>query len=358
MWVGYPERSIEPWRDTGVEVRGPAVADIEQAFADVWRATGDPLPEEELPERNDIPLAGNVTLRIVASVPNTAGLFRLDQLIAALAHHSLWLTDAYFVGVTPYVQALRSAAMDGDVPILRAISRAGYQPLLEAGVRVFEWNGPMLHAKTAVADTRWARVGSTNLNLSSWMGNYELDVATEDEPFARAMEQMYLEDLSHSTEIVLSKYHRVRPITKRPRRPLFQSTRRGGSLGRAGAGAVRISSAVGAAITNHRVLVPAETRIMTTISLILLTLALISILWPRWVAFPLALFSIWIAASLLIRAYRLYRKRGIEKGGNESQGEPNQSCNKTLQGEDQSHLNLLIIEKKIDNGYPPNIIVL
>jgi cardiolipin synthase len=292
----------------------------------VWGATGDPLPEEELPERNDIPPAGNVTLRIVASVPNTAGLYRLDQLIAALAQNYLWLTDAYFVGATPYVQALRAAAMDGvdirllvpgasDIPILRAISRAGYQPLLEAGIRVFEWNGPMLHAKTAVADTRWARVGSTNLNLSSWMGNYELDVAIEDEPFARGMEQMYLDDLSHSTEIVLSRHHRVRPVEKRPRRPLLRSTRGGGSLTRAGAGAVRVSSAVGAAIANHRVLGPAEMRIMITASLILLTLALISILWPRWVAFPLAFFSIWVAASLLIRTYKLYHKRRREKDG-------------------------------------------
>lgn len=67
-----------------------------------------------------------------------------------------------------------------DIPILRAISRAGYQPLLKAGVRVFEWNGPMMRAKTAVADGMWARVGSTNLNIASWMGNYELDVAIED----------------------------------------------------------------------------------------------------------------------------------------------------------------------------------
>jgi len=326
MWIGYPERSIDPWRDTGIELRGPSVADIEQAFADVWRATGDPLPEEELPERNDIPPAGNVTLRIVASVPNTAGLYRLDQLIAAVARKSLWLTDAYFVGVNPYIQALRAAAMDGvdvrllvpgasDIPIVQAISRAGYQPLLEAGVRVFEWNGPMLHAKTAVADTRWARVGSTNLNLSSWMGNYELDVAIEDEPFARAMEQMYLDDLGHSTEIVLSKHHRVRPVEKRPRRPLLQLKSGAGSLTRAGAGAVRVSSAVGAAITNQRVLGPAETRIMITVSLIILTLALISVLWPRWVTFPLALFCSWVAASLLIRTYKVYRKRRKEKDG-------------------------------------------
>ena len=90
------------------------------------------------------------------------------------------------------MQALRAAAADGvdvrllvpsasDIPVLRAVSRAGYRPLLEAGVRVFEWNGSMLHAKTAVADGRWSRVGSSNLNISSWLGNYELDVIVEFE---------------------------------------------------------------------------------------------------------------------------------------------------------------------------------
>ena len=207
MWVGYPDRGIEPWRDTGVEVlRGPAVADIEHAFAEVWATMGSPLPEDEIPRQETIPAAGDVTLQVVASAPNTAGMYRLDQLVTAIARKSLWLTDAYFVGTTPYVQSLRAAAMDGvdvrllvpgstDIPILRALSRAGYQPLLEAGVRVFEWNGPMIHAKTAVADGRWARVGSTNLNVSSWVGNYELDVAVEDEAFAQAMEELYLEDL-------------------------------------------------------------------------------------------------------------------------------------------------------------------
>jgi cardiolipin synthase len=217
MWVGNPKRSIEPWRDTGIEVQGPAVVDIEHAFADVWAATGTPFAKEELLERNTIPPAGNATLRVVATVPIMAGLYRLDQLIAALARHSLWITDAYFVGVSTYVQALRSAAMDGvdvrllvpgstDIPILRGISRVGLKPLLESGVRIFEWNGPMMHAKTAVADSRWARIGSTNLNLSSWIGNYELDVAVEDEKFAQEMEEMYLDDLKNSTEIILSKH--------------------------------------------------------------------------------------------------------------------------------------------------------
>ena len=67
----------------------------------------------------------------------------------------------------------------------------------------------MLHAKTAVADGRWARVGSTNLNLTSWLGNWELDVAVEDEAFAGKMEAMYEDDLKHATEVVLSPRRRV-----------------------------------------------------------------------------------------------------------------------------------------------------
>jgi cardiolipin synthase len=296
---------------------------MEIAFAQMWAAAGGRLPGSDAPLREAIPPAGNVMLRVVASMPNTLGLYRLDQLIAALARRSLWLTDAYYVGMTPYVQALRAAATDGvdvrllvpggtDIPILRALSRAGYQPLLEAGVRVFEWNGPMLHAKTAVADGRWARVGSTNLNPASWIGNYELDVAVEDEGFARTMEDMYLEDLANSTEIVLSEHHRVLPVKKRPRLSLRQRRESGGSAGRVGTRAIRIGNMVSAAITNRRVLGPAEASVMLMAGLILLGLALLAVLWPRWVALPAAFFCGWLGISLSVKAYRLHRKRRKE----------------------------------------------
>ena len=194
-WIGYPERTLEPWRDTGVAVLGPAVADIDLAFAQVWEAIGEPLPEEELPEPETIPVAGTVALRVVASCRIRQDL-QVRSTDRCLGPEFPSVTDAYFVAATSYVQALRSAALDGvdvrllvpesaDIPIFRAVSRAGYYSLLEAGVRVFEWNGPMMHAKTAVADGRWARVGSTNLNVASWMGNYELDVAVEDEGLPR-----------------------------------------------------------------------------------------------------------------------------------------------------------------------------
>ncbi len=318
MWVGDSRKKIEPWRDTGVEIRGPAVADVERAFADVWAVTGDPLPPDEIPGRDSIPVTGTIPLRVIATIPNTGGMYRLDQLIAVLARRTLWLTDAYFVGSTAYIQALRAAARDGvdvrllvpgatDIPILRAISRAGYQPLLESGVRVFEWNGPMIHAKTAVADGRWARVGSTNLNITSWMGNYELDVAIEDEPFAQSMNRMFMDDLENATEILLSKRHLVQLATKREKRFRRMRQKAGGSVGRAGAGAVRLGNTLGAAITNHRILGPAEARITGIGGILLLTLALVGIFLPRGLSIPLAVVCGWLAVSFLIRTYKLVR---------------------------------------------------
>jgi cardiolipin synthase len=314
-WIGDPARNVEPWRDTGVVIEGPAVADVELAFAETWAIAGVPRPAADLPHRAYNPAVGTVMARVVASAPTTAQLYRLDQLIAAGARRSLWLTDAYFVGTTLYVQALKSAAMDGvdvrllvpgasDVPFIRSLSRAGYRPLLEAGVRVFEWDGSMLHAKTAVADSRWARVGSTNLNLTSWIGNWELDVAVEDELFAHAMGAMYLEDLSHATEVVLTARRRVRLSEQPEPRRRSQGLALGGG-GRAAAGALGVGSAVGAAISNHRMLGPAEARVMASAGLLLLAVSGVALTWPRVVAIPLAVMLGWVALSLLFRAATL-----------------------------------------------------
>ena len=316
-WVGDAARGIEPWRDTGIAVRGPAVVDLESVFARMWALVGAPIADAELPARESLPPAGDIAVRVIAGMPGTAEVYRLDQLIAAAARQTLWLTDAYFVGTTAYVQSLRAAARDGvdvrllvpgasDIWVLRGLSRAGYRPLLEGGVRVYEWNGPMLHAKTAVADGRWARVGSTNLNLQSWIGNWELDVAVEDEGFAGQMEDMYLDDLGRATEITLTRRARVVRATEVPRLP----ARRPGSAGRAAAGAVSIGSAVGGAMTGRRVLGPAEARIMGTAGVALLVLGLLALLWPRAVAVPLVVLALWLAASLLFRAWALRRERG------------------------------------------------
>lgn len=318
-WLGDPQRGIEPWRDTAVAVRGPALADLARAFADSWAQLGDPLPEEALAHCTQVLPAGTVDLRVVATVPNTAGLYRLDQLITGMARTNLWLTDAYFVGVAPYVQALVAAARDGvdvrllvpgtsDVPAVGAISRAGYRPLLEAGIRVFEWKGSMLHAKTAVADGRWARVGSTNLNVASWIGNCEIDVAIEDEAFARCMEAQYLEDLGNATEIVLKMPRRSRHRGDPPR--AHGGIHGSGGSGRAAAaGALRLANSVGAAIANRRVLGRAESGPLLFAAVLLFAAAALAIVWPRAVAWPLAVLAAWIGVTLVAQYLAAHRKK-------------------------------------------------
>ena len=327
-WVGYPDKGIDPWRDTGIGIIGPAVADIEEAFAQVWSQAGPPLPDDEHLPRTQIALAGAVSLRVIDTVPTSASILRLDQLVAALARRTLWISDAYFVGVSTYVQSLLSAAADGvdvrllvpgsgtDVAWVQHLTRAGYRSLLEGGIRVFEWNGSMMHAKTAVADSQWARVGSTNLNLSSWIGNYEMDVAIDDAGVACAMEAMFEADLRNATEIVLDE-RRVRPA-----RPPRQSRRRipiaarmgrsfasGGSTSRAAAGAMRLGHTFGAAITARRPVGPAEAMTLAYGAILLIALAVLGVLVPKALAIPLVVVMAWIGLSWAIKAWRLLAAR-------------------------------------------------
>jgi len=314
-WLGDPRRGVDPWRDTGIEVRGPAVAQVERAFAHIWAAMGPPLPDGELSDPSSIPPAGDVSLRVVADAPTTTRLLRLEQLIAVAAQRRLWLADAYFVGIAPYLEALRAAARDGvdvrlllpnatDLPLVRPLSRAGYRTLLEAGVRVFEWNGSMMHAKTAIADGRWARVGSSNLNWASLVSNYELDVQIDDKPFGRAMEQMYEEDLANATEIVLTTGRKVRPSEGSP-----PARSRPASVAVA-AGAMRMVNAVGAVVANRRALGHGEDTIALAVSLLLLAVAAVGFLAPRAVALPLAMLAAWFALALASRAIRGRLTRG------------------------------------------------
>jgi cardiolipin synthase len=313
-WAGDPERGIPPWHDTGVQIEGPAVADVEHAFARVWATTGAPIPEGEVRRRDQMPVAGDTRLRVISDEPGTAGLLRLDQFIASAARRSLWLTDAYFAATPFYVQALRAAALDGvdvrllvpgssDIAVLQPISRAGFRSLLEAGIRVFEWKGPMLHAKTAVCDGLWGRAGSTNLNIASWLTNYELDVALEDARFAGKLEEMFLADLENSTELVLAG-RRMRSAVPRPR-PQRIPRRVRGSAGRAAAGALRVGNTVTAAISESRTLEGGERRMVFLGGLALLVLGALWAIFPRVLAFPVSVVMAWLGLSLLYKAWRL-----------------------------------------------------
>ena len=315
-WLGNTERGLAPWRDTGVAIRGPACADIACAFADSWAQLGTPL---------DVDIAvpapvGESNLRVIATTPQRAGVYRTDLFVAAMARETLWLTDAYFVGIAPYVQALCAAARDGvdvrllvpgssDLRLVAQMSRAGYRPLLEAGVKVFEWNGTMLHAKTAVADAYWARVGSSNLNVASWLSNCEIDIAVEDAAFAQCMAAQYEIDLRNATEIILERKRVTRAGPKLPRQ------RRGtGSSSRAAASTLRLVNTVGAALGNRRVLGTAETGLLPPTALALVATAIVAFLWPAVVAWPLAALAAWSGVTMLLRYLNLRRKSKVTRG--------------------------------------------
>jgi cardiolipin synthase len=314
-WAGDPERGIPQWRDTGIDVAGPAVTRVERAFAELWAQAGPPIPAGER-RSEPVPAAGEVAMRVVASEPFRAELLLLDQLVAGAARETLWLADAYYSGVPSHVQALRSAALDGvdvrlllpgatDLPVVRVLSRAGYRALLEAGVRIFEWNGPMLHSKTAVADGRWARVGSSNLNVASWLANYELDAVIEDAAFAGTMAEQYEIDLANSTEVVLGSARRRR----------VRRVRRRGSAGRMALVGIRIGNTLSAAVTSHRALAAQEAGIVAGAGGLAVLAGIVAVLWPRLIAIPFAIAVAWLGVGLIARAYGMRRGSRSKPGG-------------------------------------------
>ncbi len=122
---------------------------------------------------------------MVVQEPRKLRTLRMLELLTAGVERRLWVTDAYFLSVGILTQSLMSTARDGvdvrvlvpatnDLPWIGMLSRTGYRQFLEAGVRVFEYGGPMIHAKTLVADGWWSKVGSTNLNFSSLAANWSI----------------------------------------------------------------------------------------------------------------------------------------------------------------------------------------
>ena len=329
-WCDDPTSGREGQRDTGVMIEGPAVADVEAAFAESWSTTGARIPDSELPMGASIAPRGDVSVRVVPTMPATAGVFKLDQLVASVARETLWITDAYFVGVSAYIRALIAAAEDGvdvrmlvpgtvDVLGVGAMSRSGFRALLEGGVRIFEWNGTMVHAKTAVADGKWARVGSSNLNITSWFGNWELDVAIEDVQFGTQMMEMYERDLENSTEVVL-KARKLRSVERR-RKPRIEEWRtRGRSTTRAAAaGAIRMGRTLGAALTRRREVGPAEAINLFWSSLIFLSLGVLALFVPKAISLPFGIIAVWFAIAGLFQSWRLYvRERHVHEAGGEA----------------------------------------
>jgi cardiolipin synthase A/B len=222
-WTGENHTGGQPWRDTAVKVHGPAAALLDQSFASVWQMTGTPVPSDDV--AGVVEPQGNAEVRVISGEPGRERAYRVIELLAAGSVERLWITDAYLVAPPRLFQALRDSARDGvdvrllvpgssDLPLIRNLSRIGYRDLLRSGVRIYEWDGPMLHAKSIVCDDRWVRIGSSNLNPSSLLGNYELDVLIEDSSLAEAMEGQFRRDMARSREVASRPMRGLRRISQ------------------------------------------------------------------------------------------------------------------------------------------------
>ena len=221
-WMGKTKRRRGHWRDTAVRIEGPAANDMQQAFDAMWERAykRERRGSHRLTRRAargahlDPATAAPSLVGIIEGAPLRMRIARALQMQAISAERSIWIANAYFVPSPSEVESLLGAARDGvDVRVLvparndhrwvTFLTRRYYRRLLTNGVRIWEWKGTMMHAKTSVVDGRWVRVGSTDFNPLGVAINYELDAVIEDAALGAQADEMFLADLEASREITM-----------------------------------------------------------------------------------------------------------------------------------------------------------
>jgi cardiolipin synthase len=219
--VGGPSAS-SGWRDTHIRIRGPAVAAFQDLFVGLWEQLDEPLvtpPYAPPPRRLD---RGDTLVRVLASVggdDKVSQIWIAYEAAAKVAAKRVWITQSYFAPDDELLSAIMAAAARGvDVRILVAgfsdsdlllnASRAYYADLLEAGVKVFESQENILHAKTMVVDGYWSTVGSSNLDYLSFMHNHEANAIVLGARFAAQLEDVFLADLKNAKPIEAERWRK------------------------------------------------------------------------------------------------------------------------------------------------------
>jgi cardiolipin synthase len=212
-----------PWRDTDVQIEGPAVAEFQKLFLDTWENQKD----TKLPASHYFPALkeeGNALVGVLGSTQGEANRLTFIMYVTALtfAENSLHMTNAYFVPDEQTAEALIDAAKRGvDVKIIlpgttdsslaQYAGESYYDDLLESGVKLYKRRNALLHAKTLVIDGVWSTVGSTNMDFWSFSSNDEVNAVILSREFAAEMEKMFVRDLAESDEIGWAQWKR-RPL--------------------------------------------------------------------------------------------------------------------------------------------------
>lgn len=308
-WTGESHSDGQPWRDTAVDIRGPAAAVLDQTFVNLWDLTGAEVPADQI--AGAVPPVGQAEIRVISGEPGRERAYRVIEMLAVGSVERLWITDAYLLAPPRLFQALRDSARDGvdvrllvpgssDIPLIRNLSRIGYRDLLGSGVRIYEWDGPMLHAKTIVCDDRWVRIGSSNLNPSSLLGNYELDVLIEDPGLAQAMEDQFRHDMARSREVSSRPLRGPRRISQAlPAALTHQQADAPAVYHRSRREARRRAALVLRAVASH-----ARRSVFLPISALFIALGLLLVAIPKVSAYVLAVLCAWFALGAGREAFR------------------------------------------------------
>ena len=224
-WLGGGLRAGE-WRETNVRFQGPAVRQLEAAFVAGWtEATGDLLTGRMTLETHEGGVARAGLLYTAPTLGSTPAERYLALSISG-ARKRLYVTNAYFAPDESFVALLTQAAKRGvdvrvlaggprtDVRAARLAAHGRYEALLEAGVRVYEYQPSTLHAKTFVVDGLWVSVGTMNFDNRSLALNDESSLMVLDSAAGQRMEAVFLDDLKHWLEINLQVFRR-RPWFRR-----------------------------------------------------------------------------------------------------------------------------------------------
>ena len=308
-WTGERNVGGQPWRDTAVDIRGPAAAVLDQTFVNLWEMMGGEVPLDQV--AGAVTPQGEAGVRVISGEPGRERAYRVIELLAIGSVERLWITDAYLVAPPRLVQALRDSARDGvdvrllvpgssDVPLIRNLTRIGYRELLRSGVRIFEWDGPMLHAKTIMSDNRWVRIGSSNLNPSSLLGNYELDVLIEDPGLAHTMENQFRHDVAQSREVSSRPLRGPRRVSKALPVALTHQDAEAPSEYRRSRREVRRR----AVLVLRAVASNARRSVFGPISALFVALGLLFVAVPRTSAYVLAALCAWFALGAAREAFR------------------------------------------------------
>jgi len=308
-WAGDPAKGIAPWRDTAVRIDGPAGQALDLAFRKLWGLAGPSLPEEE--QAATIDAAGEASIRVVIGVPGRERAYRVIEYLAAGCRRRLWIVDAYLVPPPRLLEVLGLAERDGvdirlllpgasDVPFVRNLTRIGYRDMLRAGLRIFEWSGPMIHAKTMVADGQWTRVGTSNLNAWSLIGNYELDVVIEDAGVAQAMEQQFRRDIGSSVEVVREPRRAPGALSRVMPSRLAQRGAPEPEAARRGRRELRARTVVAA----RRLASGAFKSLFGPISAVLVVLGLLAVGFPTIMGYAFGVLCLWLATAAALQAWR------------------------------------------------------